>query len=278
MPGDAPAPTTQESTRDMLASLVAYMPDLTKAYTTALPALEQSSIDTKKQVSPQEAQLSLDLYKQFAPQANELGQQIYKSNQMAQAGTDAEIMAGPGKLLGANALEAAKVVDPEYYKTRAATADSYTKLLGSLDPTRLSEGELAAAERGANRMNFGAGLMGSTSRQAGLRNALMFDDRLTAKKGMLTQALGNAPGVAQSTKSGMDPYMMATGKTSYPQLGANALTGTTPSNFGQSAGALTGGLLGEIGQSSRNNANIESQRRDSLDRFNETFSSVVGSL
>lgn len=262
----------------MLASLTAYMPELVAAYNKALPELERQAMATRKEIAPQESQLNFELYKQFGPLVNAVGQEIYKSNQIAQTKTDKEILEGSGKELTKAALENAKMVDPEYYKTREATAKSYTDLLSSLDPNSLSNGEMTAVERSLNRANQNAGLLGSSSRQAGIRNALNYSDRLTAKKGMLTQALGNAPGVAQATKSGMDPYMMATGKTSYPQLGGNALSGTTPANFGQSASNLTGGMLNELGQNSRNSANINANRRDGLDRFNETFSSVVGSV
>jgi len=278
MGGDAPAPTQQESTRDMLAALTAYMPELTTAYNKALPDLERGAMATRQEIAPQEAQLSYDLYKLFGPAVNEVGQGIYKSNQTAQAKTDAEILQGPGKELTRAALENSRIADPEYYRTREATADSYTKLLGSLDPTSLSAGEMASTERALNRANQQAGLTSAPSRQAGIRNALAYDDRMTAKKGMLSQALTNAPGVAQATKSGVDPYMMATGKTSYPQLGASALTGTSPAGFGQSASNLTGGMLSELGQNSRNSANINANRRDELDRFNESFSSIVGSV
>lgn len=262
----------------MLAALTAYLPELSAAFTKALPGLEQGQMDTRKQIAPQEAQLSHDLYKQYGPLINQIGQDIYRSNQEAQTKTDAGILAGSGKQLTQAALENAKLADPEYYATRAATAKSYTDLLSGLDPNNLHGGELASVERGINRANQGAGLSNAPSAQAGLRNALGYSDRINAKRGMLTQALGNAPGVAQSTKSGVDPYMMATGKASAPQFGAQALTGTQPAGFGQSAGALTGSLLGQIGDSSRNSANINAQRRDELDRFNQTFTSVTSGL
>lgn len=277
--GGDPAPMpTNESMAQIIDAVVKGLPSLAHVVSQELPKSEQAQIDVKKKIAPQEQQLSADLYRQFGPILNSIGQDIYRQNQLAQTTTDSDILAGKGKDLAANALALQRSVDPEYFSTRAATAKSWQGLLDGLDPNTLSGGELASVERGLNRGNFNAGLSSAPSAQTGVRNALQFSDRLNQKRAMLSQALGNAPGIAQSTRSGLDPYAMATGKQANQQFGAHAFTGATPQGFGQSTMGLTSGLLGEAGQNQRQFNDIQANRRDSLDRFNESFSSVVGSL
>lgn len=268
--GDPPAPTPQETTAQSIASLTQGLPGLLKVISSNAPAYEQSQADLAKTIAPQQAALQAELYRLYGPQLNDTGSDIARSNALSQAETDRLVTGSPGaQALVSNTNDLQKTLDPEFYKNREIASSKFQDLLSGMDPNKLTSGEIANVERTNNRSNIGRGIADSDSNIGAIGNALQFDNRLQAKKSALSQALANFSNIQAGSKSGVDAFQLTTGKPSNTSFGQNNLTSANQNQFSNVSNQANG-LLGNIFQSANNSANINSQRRDSLDRFNET--------
>lgn len=268
MPGD-PAPNTPaESTKQMLDSVIAGLPDLLATYSKNVAPTNQTLLEARKLLAPQEQQFNIDLAKQFQPQLAD----IYTQTALDQANADSRVLDKTSLI--DSVLNAQKKVDPEFFANREAAGKGFTSLLSSLDPTRLDDNELASVERGVNRTNAGRGLTGAPSNSAAISNALTFGDRLNDKKDRLTNALNTFSGIQSGSRTGIDPYKVATGKSAASDFGGTKFTGTSGGSNTSDIMGLTSGLLGEAGQNTRQYNDLESQRRDSLDRASQLMSSL----
>lgn len=273
--GDPPAPTASETTAAQLQAFTQYLPGLLATLRPEQKLSEQNNLDVQREIAPQLAQLNTELLAQFGPEYNKVGQDLSRQNAIAQAETDAELLSGSGAKAVSAASEAQRLLDPEFYATREATAKKYGDLLATYDPTGLSPTEAASIERSVNRSNIGTGNAGLGSPTAAIGNAFAFDDKLQQKKNNLANVLNLYQGVQAGNRSGMDAYQIAAGKPSSSGYNQNQFQGVQP--FG-TASAETSGTANNFLQQTSNAAlqsnQINSQRRDSLDRVNETQQAV----
>jgi len=256
--GSPDVPT--DSLHDALYALTQGLPDLMKAYTSTIAPTEQAIFEAKKVLAPQEQALNYGLVEKYAPLLNLIGQKMAASNAAAQQASDRELTGASGQVLAKNVSEIGRTLDPEFYANRAVTSDAYRRLIGELDPTRLSEAELAATERGVNRLNFNRGTSESPSNTGAVANALQFSDRLAKKRNDLNQVLSNFGQIQVGSSSKIDPAQLTTGKPAIPAYNQNQLTGSTPAGFNKSPLDLTQSLLGESGAINRNNTSLNADR------------------
>ncbi len=272
--GDPAAPTAPESMGSTLVALRRTLPGIMNAYSGAVLPYEQKLIDAQKQILPQQNQLQYDQYSQYAPQLNQLGQQINASNAEAQSRSDLNILKGTGGQLTEAALEAQKKADPEYYKTREGVGAGFLSLLGGMDPNKLSGSEMANAERGVNRLNNRSGNSNGGVPLNTISNAMTFGDELDKKRQAYGQTLGLGGQLMPSMKSGVDTFQLTTGRPSQANPAANQFLGVNQNSFGSQGQGMAGGVFNAAAGFQGQANDINSQRRDSLDRATGVTSSM----
>lgn len=136
------------------------------------------------------AESQLDLLKQFGADYANQNVGLNRIEQLGQGQTNLQVQ------------ELQKLADPEFFKLRELIGQKGAELLSGIDPNKLTEGEIANVERIGNRNNIGQGTAGTGSPLAAIKNALRFDDRLTAKKNSLANTLTAIGNIAPNLKSG----------------------------------------------------------------------------
>lgn len=282
--GGDPAPASGgESTDAMMAAMVKNLPDLTRVTGENILPLEQAKLNASRVIAPQENELAAKLYAEYGPILNQIGNQISKANQLAAVGADAETLAKAQESgLVDKALALQRQADPEFYKMREQLATKTGSLLDSVGDGSLTPTELEEITRGINRSNVNAGVNDIGSRTAAVRNALQFGSAGMARKNSLAQMLASTAGALQQTRSGFDPFQVATGRTAFSgNTGENKFQANQTQALGQSTLGLSNNLLSQAGENQRLSQQLNSQRRSGLDVFNQTFGNVmsgVGSL
>lgn len=223
-----------------MVDYIKYLPDVLKTVAKEAGPYLQSMLNLKQVISPQEMAQEQALLEGFGP-------------------------AYAKELLGLSQL-----ADPEFYGLRNQSAAKMSELVGGLDPNKMSGGEMTEVERGLNRLAVNQGTNRIPSNTAAISNALVFGDRLMQKKKDVAGVMSTVPSFLSSVKSGLDIPAQVTGRPSYGQSSMNQF-GAVPVGIGQQ-------YLTEAGQNSRTYSQLLAQKRDSLDRFNETFGSVMGGL
>lgn len=261
-----------------------FLPSYSKAIAGQLIPQEQAKLEAAKATSPQMAELMTQLYKTYGPQLNKIGNEIALTNAMAAAERDKSVLEGPGKDLVKQALETAKIYDPEFFATREKTAGRLGELMDSID----LEGDLSPTERReiAQRLeleNQERGTAGAPSQTETVANAMRYGEagrkRVLENQGALGNAIMAASNFLPASRSGVDVFQVATGKTSMPNTGESKFTGVNMP--GQEAYQLAGGLFGNIGNASTQQADIKAtaklNEKDWLDQFQQ-FTSGLSNL
>ena len=261
--GDPPAASTNESTDAMMRAFIQHLPALIKTQGEAILPSEQAKLDATKVISPQYAQLLNELYTTYGPGLNKIGSELDAQNRIASTNTDADILAGPGKRLSTNAQAIDRLLNPEFYKTRETTGNKLNELLNSIS----LNGPNPEAERLVNYENVRTGNIGNPSATVGVSNALRFGDERMKRQQLLAGATGAATNFLQPSKASFDPFGRQVANS-----GDSRFQGITP--VGASAENTGSQLLGAVQGFTMQRNDINSKRRDALDRVNETMSSL----
>jgi hypothetical protein len=282
MGGDPPAPPEQESTWNMLESYRQQFPNFLSITNEGVKPAAEAQLAANQAVAPGLARLQEEIYRAYGPLYAETANKIAADQAQSTAQSDLDVVTGTGRDLVREGIETQKLADPEYFKTRESVSSGLERLLASIDPSgRLSAGENEAISRGIAQQNQSRGIANTPSQTAVVQNAMTFGgaqrDREIQGQNQLGMALQTANQALPALKSGVDAFQTATGKSSMVNAGDSKFTGVDTS-LGNSANNLGSNLLGQIGALTQQNNDINANRRDSLDRFNESFSSVVGSL
>jgi hypothetical protein len=250
--GDAPAKGTSESTSDILQAYSKYLPQFMQALGSQLTPFAQAQLGAQQATGP----ASVDL-------TNQLNKQL----QVGQAGADLATLQGPGSQLISEAQKQQRQIDPEYYGAREAAGSQLKNLLDSISVKGLSGSERAETERYLNQSNASRGLETPTSTST-IENAATFGSALQAKRNALSQALNTATGFLPAAKSGFDALQTGLGRTSQTPQTAGGF-----GNVQQGIGAGQG-LFGPISGLESQGRDINANRRDTLDRLNETTTGI----
>lgn len=271
--GDPPSPTANESTQAMLNAYTTGLPEYYQMSNKQMLPNELATLSATQAVSPAYAALADQLYKAYGPSINKTGSDIASQNAMAQAQSDAAIYKGPGQDIARSALDVAKITDPEYYKTRETLGNR----LGEMMQPGLTGGEETAISRGVARdnVNSGVGERQSIAQQAS--NATRYGG---AERDRMTQALSLATGALPTLKSGTDVGSQTVGRPTTTNAGDSRLPGAA-TNVGASTVQQNQNFLNNIAGFQNTAMGVNAQRRDTLDRFNQTAeaqSSSVGNV
>ena len=282
IPGAQNYPTKQYLTMaNNVKAVTDLLPHLSKAVAGQIIPQAQAKLAAAKATSPGYNELMVDLFRKFGPQLSEIGNAISRQDALAKAATDRDVLAGPGKELVQQALETAKIYDPEYFKTREAASARLNELLGSINlGSGLSGSERAEIERAQAQEGGRRGTYNTPSNIDAVSNAMQFGqagfNRLNQNRSALSSAIANATAALPSFKSGVDVFQVATGKPSAPNVGNDKFTGIN--NSFDDASSLASGLLGHTVSTEQNQAQIalqkELNKKDWADYMNQVTSSI----
>mgnify|MGYP007100085682 CR=1 FL=1 len=248
----------------------------------AMGQLAADTATTGPRLALQEA-----LQRQYGPIFDQLSTESNLRKSMGNASNDAAVLAGPGKELIARALEAARVADPEYYKTRAITADSLEKLLGATTANLgkgLTTTERDEVGRAVALSNARSGTSNAPSNLATVQNAMTFGAAGAARENdqqnQLSKAIAASTSFLPTAKSGVDVFQVATGKPSYNTNDNRFNTNTAGDGASQNANSLlnTGSSMWQV--NANNNAQMALQNDQQNDWGNRLgqISGALGSM
>lgn len=266
--GDSAAPTTQESTASILQALTQNLPGYMQVANAQVLPQAQAELNTAQQISPAYSQLLTNLYQQYAPQLAQAGTQVENINRTGAAKTDLDILKGSGGDLAREAVKVDKELNPEYYATREKAGKGISDLLGSINLNDANP----EAERLINQENQRSGNLSSSANGTNTTaNALSFGNELQKRRDALSSALSTATNFLQPSQGQFNPVVTALNRPS-TNTGSSQFAGVTnPSNQAyQSANSVLNTATAANQQSNDINAN----RRDILDRLNQTTSSI----
>lgn len=273
MGSDAPAPTVQETTGQMLQAYEKNLPGFMKSVNSQILPNELAQLASSQATSPAYAALQAQILDTAGRDLNRIGNEIQRDNTLYAIGTDRAAYDNGGMDLVGKAVEGAKIADPEYYKTREALGKSLTELLATGEGLSGSGREEVA--RGLSRMNQSTGNANSGSQINTVDNAMAFGK---AGQDRFNQILQNATAALPTLKSGMDANMIATGKQSLIQNTGDAKFIGAKQGAGEQAMGFGNNLLGQVGDTARQANQINANRRTGFDRTLGAVSSLTGSL
>lgn len=266
-----------ESTESMMKGYIDSIDDFLRATARNITPTEQALVDSRRIINPQQQQLDLDIARRFLPQFSELGVQQQGAEQMGRAANDAALLRGPGQDLVRANLDAQRIADPEYFRSRASTADALNMFMDSLDDPNegLSATERAEIDRSIARTNSQRGLEAPTATSA-VESAMNFGSagtqRKSAKQDQIAKAMGAASAVMPSLRSGVDVLQLTTGRPSVANTGLQRFGENQ--GVGNMATSMGGQLMGEIGQNARQTQNVNANRRTPFASVMQTIDSI----
>ena len=282
VPGSSLAPSQEYQD---LANQVRSVSDLLPYYSQAISAqkipdaMGQLAADTAT-TGPRLA-LQESLQRQYGPIFDQLAAESNLRRAQYSAANDAAVIKGPGKDLIAQALEAAKLADPEYYGTRTKTANSVGALL---DQTTANLGSgLSATER--DEVGRGLALEGARRGTANapsnldtVANATAFGAagraRETQNQNQLSQAIAASTAFLPAAKSGVDAFQVATGR---PSATMDNRFNTNTANA--DAGSAAQGLLNTGASFWTTNANnAAAMQRQNDQQKSQQVGQIIGGL
>jgi hypothetical protein len=264
---DPPAVQSNESMSDIVRGLTQTLPEYMRVQNQQVLPQSQTQLEAAKVISPQYAALMNELYQLYAPELAKAGANVENINRTAAAKTDLDILRGSGGELAREAQNIDRTLNPEVYKTKASAADKLGQLLASINLDDANP----EAERLVSQENVRTGNQGNTSATNTVSNALSFGGELDKRRASLSNAINTATNFLQPAQGSFNPIQTALGRPS-TNTGSNQFTGI--SNPGSQAYQSGAQLLGSSTALKQQQNDINANRRDALDRFNETLTSV----
>lgn len=263
--GDPYAPKPGESTAQTMQAFIKYLPQMMATILPQVTPAAQASLGAAQATSPQMSQLQADMYKNIAPQLNDVSQQMDASNKMAGSAADLAVLQGPGAASARAVQQIDQENNPQFYATRDAANTS----IGNLMSGQLTPAETEAINRRLGQDNFARGLMGTPTATSTVSNAMQFGD---ASRNRQMQGVQAATSFLPASRAPIDPTQVALGRPSSGS-GASQFLGVNQ-NAGGAAMDQSTNLLNQIAGFQNNAMQINSQRRDSLDRMSGVLSSL----
>lgn len=231
--GKPNAPGVAEETSRLMEAMAMTVPGVLQMASAATPGQEMLSARTALKTLPIQQQIT----EQQARTLAGLGREFERED----VANRADILRGEGADFITSLNKLNQQSDPEFYRTRAETADNISRLFNSINVDGLSGGEMEAIERSVNRDNVGTGNLGVASPTKTIQNALQFGREGQAfegvKKNQLTQAINAATAFLPSAKQNTDANAAV--------FGGNPMK---PTSFAQTSqvGQPTKDLIGNV--------------------------------
>ncbi len=209
--------STGKSGEDLVYNLEDKLPRVLQAINQQAPDAARAQLAADQAYNPGYLQLTTDLYKQYAPQLNQIGNEINRANTLYDANTDQQLMAGVGGQNARSALALQRELDPQFYANQDLIGNKQQALLNSVDPSRLTTGELENVSRGLGRsgQSFLPGGLNAAS------SAMTFGNALAGKQDRFSSYLSQASNGLSALRSGVDGFGVATKKPTQANQGNN---------------------------------------------------------
>ena len=200
-------PSPRETMAEEVRAIAQNYPDLVKAYTEQIIPIEQAKYEAARTMSPQQYQLTLD-NAPYLKQLAALDSDVKAQTQQREIGSDVATLRGPGQQAITAAIEAEKMADPEFYRSRGLIGDKIAETLGASSAT-LSPTERAEMERSIARTDP----RNSDSALNTAKNAMLFGKAGTAKANNLANVVNQVTSNLPALRSGVDVYGIGTGRS-----------------------------------------------------------------
>lgn len=265
------APSGGETTEQMLRALTQNLPDLMSATNAQILPSEQAQAEASRVVSPIYSEINKDIYDTTGRELNTIANEIARENALAQAATDAAVLAGPGQELVKEARKAAEYFDPEYFGTREVMA----KQLNDMLQPGLTGGEREEITRALNRGEYQQGVSEAPSNLKTVSGAMKFG---SATRDRMAQALALATNTLPTFRSNVDTFQQATGRPSMVNTGEQRTGTAKTQGIGAQAQAASQGLMSQIGQNFRQSVDINSGQRATGPSTFDKITGVMGAF
>lgn len=218
--GERIPPSPSESLFQEVRAVARNYPELVEAYTKQILPIERAQYDAAREMSPKYYQMTLD-NAPYLRQLASLDSDIKDQTQQREIASDVATLRGPGQGAITAAMEAERMADPEFYRTRGLIGDKMQEVLGASSAT-LSPTERAEMERSIARTDP----RNAESALNTARNAMLFGRAGTEKANNLAQVVSQVTQNLPALRSGVDVYGIGTGR-------AGLTGGPAQQRFGQ---------------------------------------------
>jgi hypothetical protein len=263
---DSRAPSTSSSTGRIASAFNRYLPGISNASNATILPNEQARADASLAVSPQYSALQAALYDVFGRDLNRVGNEIGAENIAAQVQSDLDLLRGTGRDAVQAAVDTNRIADPEFYNVRQNVGARLNDLLSPA----LSGAETEEITRALNRQRASEGSLSVPTAQSTVENAMTFGSALRDRLG---SAIQTASASLPALRGGMDTTSLATGRATGPNTGESRFVGVQTGLGDQAQQTSNNFLQGVTGINMQRN-DINANRRDFLDRANQTVSSL----
>ena len=238
----------------------------TRAFNDALPKL-MSGINST--ILPSEL-ARINAAEAVTPRYTALSNEANNSVRANSDAMDLALLDTYGRDKAAVATEIDKGINPEFYQAKEGVLSS---LLSQLSNLRLDQPNVEA-ERLVNAENVRSGNNNVPARGVtAVGNALQFEGEKLKRSNALSAALNTTNDFLRSSRATFDPFGKST-VTDQTSNGSGVPAATSFDKIGTTSAGFGESLLGNIFNSSINADTQNANRRDSLDRVNETMSSL----
>src|SRR6266550_583750 len=246
--GDPAAKSGTGLSSDVINTVMQNLPQYMNLVNSQLKPQAESELAASQATSPGYQELLTKLYEQYAPRLAEAGSKAEAVSRKGTAATDVELLQGAG----------------------GQAASKLGDLLGSINLNNANP----EAERLISQENARSGNASVSSATGTVSNALSFGNELQKRRDALGSAINIASNFLQPSSGSFNSTNIALGKgptgTGLSEFGGINRTQNQAIGVGNSLTGTTAGLVGQ-------QQDINAQRRDLLDRLNETTTGI-GSL
>jgi len=269
--GDDGGKSPQEGTGDVTQSLQKHLPALIAAITSGYGPAAQAELNIAKEYSPQIAAIQNAVLGKEGKDLAKTGREISDAEQMAAAQTEANIATGPGRdqVLALDSTQ--RLLDPEYYSARKASADAIAKSL-DFDPTKLNRGEEEGVARGLARTGS---FVPSALETA--KGALTFGDKINQRRQLLGGLAQGAAASAPGLRGPVDASATSGRRTILPNVGTQAYTGIQQPGINM-ANQTGGGLMNTANAAMQINMQKELSDWDKYMKGLQATTQTIGSV
>jgi len=239
---DVDVPSPSESAEAWLKGLQDYLVPITQEMAKSMPISEAARYQTYADYAPKFADIEAGIAENVLPRYTELGKDLRE----AQMAGDIESLGRYGPQFGEALRGMMTTLEPEFLQVAQPLASKTAELIGGLDPNRLSPTERREIESALARQGVQTGALTAPSQANTVSNAMMFGQGLMDKQLRVSQALGQAAGVAPAVRTGFDPTQAALGRPSITAAwGQYGGPDRTIGSTGQQVGSQIGSQLGQ---------------------------------
>lgn len=270
------APSTGKAISQEMQAYTQYLPQLLGITNAAQPGVDMTAAQSAAATAPIYAQSAIDTTNQYGLPYAQAQQGVNASNANAQAALNTSLLTGAGKDQAVASDQLNRLLNPEYYSTRALAGSKSNDLLNSINLGGLSGGETAAVERALNQDNFATGNLGVGNATNTVSNAMNFGNALQSKQTMLGNALGAATNFMNGAQNtAFNPVSTALSGNASNTTPVTSFSPATPSNnVAYSFGSGVMGNQTQVGNNAANNAFQNSQANSPMGMI----TGILGSL